>query len=87
MQHRDILIEMVPESSLPDNQMPTPVTAPRVPVMNVPMEAPRAPSLRPTCLLPLDRQTKRWRRLIKKGLRTNRLESRSFSVNTRVGPM
>ena len=25
MQHRDILIEMVPESSLPDNQMPTPV--------------------------------------------------------------
>jgi len=34
MQHRDILIEMEPESSLPDYQMPTPVAAPRVPVMN-----------------------------------------------------
>jgi len=27
MQHRDMLIEIVPESILPDNQMPTPVTA------------------------------------------------------------
>jgi len=34
MQHRDILIEMEPESSPPDYQMPTPVAAPRVPVMN-----------------------------------------------------
>ena len=67
-QHQDILIEMVPESSLPDNQMPTPVAAPRVPVMNIPMEAPRAPSLRPTCLVPLDRQTKRRRRFYQKGI-------------------
>jgi len=68
MQHRDILIEMVPESSLPDNQMPTPVAAPRVPVMNVPMQAPRTPSFRSTCLVPLDRQTKRRRRSYQKGI-------------------
>jgi len=68
MQHRDMLIEMVLESSLPDNQMPTPVAAPQVPVINVPMEAPRAPSLRPTCLVPLDRQTKRRRRSYQKGI-------------------
>jgi len=68
MQHQDMLIEMVPESSLPDNQMPTPVATPRVQVINVPMEAPRAPSLRPTCLVPLDRQTKRWRRSYQKGI-------------------
>jgi len=68
MQHRDILIEMVPESSLPDNQMSTPAAAPRVPVINVPMEVPRAPSLRPTCLVSLDRQTKRRRRSYQTGI-------------------
>jgi len=68
MQHRDILIQMVPQSSLPDTQMPTPVAAPRVPVINVPMEAPKAPSLRPTCLVPLDRQTKRRRRSYQTGI-------------------
>jgi len=68
MQHRDILIEMVLESSLPDNQMPTPVAAPRVPVINVFMETPRAPSLRPTCLVTLERQTKCRRRSYQKGI-------------------
>jgi len=68
MQHRDILIEMIPESSLPDNQMPTPVATLRVQVFNVPMEAPRVLSLRPTCLVPLDWQTKRQRRSYQKGI-------------------
>jgi len=68
MQHQDMLIEMVPESSLPDNLMPTPLATPRVPVINVPMEAPRALSLRPTCLVPLDQQTKRQRRSYQKGI-------------------
>ena len=68
MQHRYMLIENVPESSLPDNRMPTPVTAPQEPALNVPMEAPRAPSLRLTCLVPVDRQTKRRRRSYQKGI-------------------
>ena len=63
-----MLIDMVPESFLPDNQMLTPVAAPRVPVINVPMEPPRAPSLRPTCLVPLHRQTKRRKHSCQKGI-------------------
>ena len=48
--------------------MPTPVTAPQESALNVPIEAPRAPSLRLTCLVPLDRQTKRRRRSYQKGI-------------------
>jgi len=54
------LVEMVPKSSLKNNQMLTPAAALQVKVINVPVETPRAPSLRrPTCLELLNRQTKR----------------------------
>ena len=68
MQNWDMLIEMVPESSLPDNQMLTPVAAPRVQVLNIPMQTPRDPSLRPTCLVPLYQQTKRRKHSYQQGI-------------------
>ena len=68
MQNWDMLIEMVPESSLPDNQMLTPVAAPWVQVLNIPMQTPRDPSLRPTCLVPLYQQTKRRKHSYQQGI-------------------
>jgi len=59
MEHRDMLVEMLPKSSPKDNQVLTPVSAPQVHVINVPVETPRVPSpRRPTCLVLLNQQTK-----------------------------
>ena len=69
MEHGDMLVEMLPKSSAKDNKVPTSVAALQVNVVNVPVETPRVLSpRRPTCLVLLNRQTKRWKHAYQKGI-------------------